>query len=599
MKKLVNEIRKVLTDVARQLGIRRPASLWRYIASAFRPKGESAQYKRWRKKRERRSKRFTNEYRALATNGVLPTISLIIPVDNPPVALLQECLDSVIAQVYPHWQLCVICTGPEVDQCLEEYRKRESRIEVISRTSNDLIVKASNTELELVKGEYLSLVDPGDLLAPHALLRVAEQLVAKPGLALVYSDEDKIDSEGNRSNPHFKPDWNPDLLMGQNYIGRLTVLKAELVRKAGGFRERAEGSQGHDLLLRCMPQLDSGNVVHISDVLYHRRRIEGPGSAQDKGCTSDAGLYAVADYLAANHSGAKAVKGQVPDSYRVLWPLLEPMPRVSLLIPTRDGIELLKPCVDAILEKTDYPNLEVLILDNQSRCARTLAYFDQLVSDDRVSVHRWDHPFNYSAINNFGASLATGDIIGLVNNDIEPINDDWLREMVSQVIRPDIGCVGAKLYYPDGRIQHAGVILGVGGVAAHSHRFFPTDSHGYFSRLALVQNLSAVTAACLLVRKSVFNEVGGLDEEHLAVAFNDVDFCLKVREAGYRNLWTPYAQLYHHESATRGAEDTRAKRERFLGEVKTMQERWGHALSTDPAYNPNLTRQREDFSLEV
>ena len=600
MKKLVNEVRKVLTDVARQLGIRRPASLWRYIASAFRPKGESAQYKRWRRKRERRSKRFTNEYRALATSGVLPTISLIIPVDNPPVALLQECLDSVIAQVYPHWQLCVVCTGPEIDPCLEEYAKRESRIEVISRTSNDPIVKVSDIELELVKGEYFGLVESTDLLASHALLRVAEQLAAKPDLSLVYSDEDRIDTEGNRSNPHFKPDWNPDLLMGQNYIGRLTVLKAELVRKAGGFRERAEGSQEHDLLLRCMPHLDSGNVVHICDVLYHhRRRIEGAASAPDKDYTNEAGLRAVADYLAANYSTAKAVEGQSPNSYRIIWPLPDPLPRVSLLIPTRDGIDLLKPCVDAILEKTDYPNLEVLILDNQSRCARTLAYFDQLVADGRVSVHRWDHPFNYSAINNFGATLATGDIIGLVNNDIEPINDDWLREMVSHAARPDIGCVGAKLYYPDGRIQHAGVILGVGGVAAHSHRFFPADSHGYFSRLTLVQNLSAVTAACLLVRKSVFNEVGGLDEEHLAVAFNDVDFCLKVREAGYRNLWTPYAQLYHHESATRGPENTRAKRERFLGEVETMQERWGHALSMDPAYNLNLTRQREDFSLEV
>src|SRR5690625_2417819 len=598
MKKIANESRKILTDTARQLGLGRLLNVRRYIARALRPKGESAQYKLWRKKREKQAKSFIKDYQALAANGTLPTINLVMPAENVAVPLLKACLDSILDQVYRHWQLCVIPGDSEVEQWLKEYTAREWRIEIVT-AENGSIVKTTNTLLERVKGGYLALVAPRDLLASHALLRVAEQLIVKPDLALVYADEDTIDTECTRSSPCFKPDWNPDLLMGQNYIGRLAVLKVDLVRKIGGFRESVEGPHEYDLLLRCIPHLGSDNVAHIPDVLYHRRSAKDAEPFSNRDSKNDAGLRAVTEYLRVNHSGAKAVKGQVPDSYRVIWPLPEPLPRVSLLIPTRDGVDLLKPCVDAILAKTDYPNMEVIILDNQSRCARTLAYFDALATDHRVSVHRWDHPFNYSAINNYGATLATGDIIGLVNNDIEPINGDWLREMVSQVIRPDIGCVGAKLYYPDGRIQHAGVILGVGGVAAHSHRFLPGDSAGYCSRLTLVQNLSAVTAACLLVRKSVFNEVGGLDEEHLAVAFNDVDFCLKVREAGYRNLWTPYAQLYHHESATRGAEDTRAKRERFLGEVKTMQQRWGHALSTDPAYNLNLTRQREDFSLEV
>lgn len=599
MKKFVSELKNILTDAARQMGIRRPTSVWRNIVSAFRPKGEAAQYRRWRKKFERHSQRVSNEYQTLVNNGALPTISLIISADAGSSAGLQECLDSVTAQAYPHWRLYVVSTDPEGGLCLNEHTKRDPRITVVSQNSKVSMAQAINTTLELVEDEYISLLDPDDLLAPQTLLRAAERLMAQPGLSLLYSDEDQIDAEGNRFDPHFKPDWNPDLLLGHNYIGSLTLFSAELLRSVGGFRDAAQGTLEYDLLLRCMPHLDSINVAHIPDVLIHRRAGKAPASVPGEVRTNAASLRAIADYLAANHSGAKVVNGLAPDSYRVIWPLPEPLPKVSLLIPTRDGIELLKPCVDAILDKTDYPNLEVLILDNQSSCERTLAYFDELTADRRVSVHRWDHPFNYSAINNFGASVSTGDIIGLVNNDIEPINGDWLREMVRQVVRPDIGCVGAKLYYPDGRIQHAGVILGVGGIAAHSHRFFPSDSHGYFSRLTLVQNLSAVTAACLLVRKSVFNEVGGLDEEHLAVAFNDVDLCLKVREAGFRNLWTPYAELYHHESASRGPENTRAKRERFAREVKTMQERWGHALIRDPAYNINLTRQREDFSLEV
>ncbi|WNZ57244.1 glycosyltransferase [Microbulbifer sp. MKSA007] len=254
--------------------------------------------------------------------------------------------------------------------------------------------------------------------------------------------------------------------------------------------------------------------------------------------------------------------------------------------------------MEAILARTCYPNFELLILDNQSRCEGTLRFLNEMkATDSRVSVHRWDHPFNYSAINNFGVSLAKGEIIGLINNDIEPISDEWLTEMVGQVRRPEIGCVGAKLYYPNDTIQHGGVILGIGGVAGHSHKYFSRHEYGYFSRLHLVQNLSAVTAACLLIRKLVFEEVAGLDAENLAVAFNDVDLCLKVREAGYRNLWTPYAELYHHESVSRGADNTFSKRQRAQREAEYMRTRWGDLLDTDPAYNPNLTLAHEDFSL--
>ena len=267
-------------------------------------------------------------------------------------------------------------------------------------------------------------------------------------------------------------------------------------------------------------------------------------------------------------------------------------------MPTRDGIEILKPCVDAILSLTNYPDFELLVLDNQSSCKETLAYFDELTErDDRVRVLQYDKPFNYSAINNFGARHARGDVIALINNDIEPIDGGWLREMVSHAMRPEIGCVGAKLYYPDDSIQHAGVVLGIGGVAGHSQKYYRRDADGYHYRLKLVQNYSAVTAACLLVRREIFEEVGGLNEEHLPVAFNDVDFCLRVGMAGYRNLWTPYAELYHHESVSRGADNNRSKRARALGEANYMRERWGDILFHDPAYSPQLTLAYEDFSL--
>lgn len=531
-----------------------------------------------------------------------PQISILLPTYNSDIVQLKACIDSVLAQDYRHWQLCIAddaSTGPEVRACLLSYQARDSRIQVVFREKNGHIATASNSALELAQGEFVTFLDHDDTLASHALGRVRDAIVGSPQALLIYSDEDKIDEEGERFDPHFKPGWNPDLLLSQNYICHLSVLSTELVRQVGGFRAGTEGGQDHDLLLRCLPHLDAGNVVHIPEILYHWRATCG-STAQDgtnKNYAAEAGLRALGDHLRRTWLDATAEPGAAPNSYRVRWALPSSEPLVSLLVPTRDGYDILKPCVDAILSKTDYPNFELLILDNQSRCSRTLHYLREVSSDPRVSVHRWDHPFNYSSINNFGAKLARGEILGLINNDIEPINGDWLREMASHACRPEIGCVGAKLYYPNDTIQHAGVILGIGGVAGHSHKYFHRSEYGYFSRLHLVQNLSAVTGACLLLRKRVFEEVGGLDEENLAVAFNDVDLCLKVREVGYRNLWTPYAELYHHESVSRGADNTMVKRKRAQREAEYLRKRWGDLLNSDPAYNPNLTLVHEDFSL--
>nr|WP_320136759.1 glycosyltransferase [uncultured Amphritea sp.] len=533
---------------------------------------------------------------------LLPKISIIVPVYNTDVDFLRECIDSVLAQSYQYWELCIAddaSSNKGVCTALQDYAASDKRIKVVYRDLNGHISAASNSALELVTGDYVALLDHDDCLSSDALYRVVEAINERPDVKLLYSDEDKIDEQGCRFDPHFKPKWNYDLLLGQNYISHLSVLRTDIIRGVGGFREGVEGSQDHDLLLRCIADISAENIVHLPYVLYHWRAVEGStaSAADQKDYTSVAGLKAVSDFCQSNILGAKAEPGLVPNTYRVRWPIPLPLPMVSLLIPTRDNVDILRCCVDAILDKTQYANFEVIILDNQTRCPEALAYLDQIVSDSRVTVIHWDHAFNYSSINNFGASHAKGSIIGLVNNDIEPINPDWLDEMVSHVCRPDVGCVGAKLYYPNETIQHGGVILGIGGVAGHSHKYFERHEHGYFSRMRLVQELSAVTAACLLVRRSVFDEVDGLNEENLAVAFNDVDLCLKVREAGYRNIWTPYAELYHHESVSRGADDSTKKRKRAQREAAYMRQRWGEQLDHDPAYNPNLTLVHEDFSL--
>jgi len=359
------------------------------------------------------------------------------------------------------------------------------------------------------------------------------------------------------------------------------------------------------MILRASLHAEEKNILHIPWVLYHWRMWERSTalSPETKEYTEKASIKVLEDYLKAKGvEGAKVKRGKLPNTYRVIYPIPDPPPKVSIIIPTKDKINLLKNCVMSILkktEKTDYPNYEILIIDNASTEEETFKFYDYLKKDfNNIRILEYNKPFNFSAICNFGVKNAKGELVLLLNNDTEVINREWLTEMVMHAIRPEIGCVGAKLYYPDGTIQHAGVILGLGGVAGHSHKHFPKDHPGYMKRLMIVQNVSAVTGACLMVKKDIYEEVGGMDEENLKVAFNDVDFCLKVREAGYRNLWTPYAELYHHESKSRGYEDTPEKIERFRREIEYMKKKWGKKLLKDPYYNPNLTLDREDFSIK-
>lgn len=531
-----------------------------------------------------------------------PKVSVVVPVYNAPERWLRACIDSVLAQVYPDWELCIAddaSTQPHVRRLLEEFARADSRIKLFFRERNGHISEASNSALTLATGDYVAFLDHDDALHPLALLECVKAFQANPSWRMLFTDEDKIDERGLRSDPFFKSDWNPDLFLSQNCVCHLSVYERGLVESVGGFRGGYEGAQDWDLTLRVAERLRAEEIGHLPKVLYHWRMIEGSTalSPGEKSYAHYAAMRALQDHLDRVNKDAKVVEMPGYSGYfRIEYALPKPPPLVSLLVPTRDRVDLLRQCVTSILEKTDYPDYEIIILDNGSREAETKEYLRALVSDRRIRVEPYDHPFNYSAINNHGAKLARGSVLGLLNNDIEVITPHWLREMASHAVRPEIGVVGAMLYYPNDTIQHAGVVLGIGGVAGHAYARKPRGYPGLRHRAGLAQSLSAVTAACAVLRAATFAAVGGLDEK-LVVAFNDIDLCLRVRAAGYRNLWTPYAELYHHESATRGYEHTPEKIARFKREERFMQHRWGRALLEDPYYNPNFALNMTPYSL--
>lgn len=539
--------------------------------------------------------------------SIKPIISVLIPTYNTDEKYLRACINSVLDQSYPCWELCIAddCSpSPHIKAILDEYAQNDSRIKIVYRESNGHISKATNSALALASGEFVALLDHDDMLAKDALYYMVEKINEQPSAQILYSDEDWIDTIGTRIRPHFKSDWNLDLFYSHNYITHLCVYRRELIASVGGLREGVEGSQDYDLLLRCISVIDDKDILHIPRVLYHWRAIEGSTalSAGEKSYSDDAGLKALTEHFEQVYPGlASVTSSDLPNMYKVNWRIPEPAPLVSLLMPTRDQKNVTETAVRSILKLSTYTNFELLIIDNGSEKQETLDFFDSIQKEDkRVKVIRYEAPFNYPAINNFGFKHSKGELIGLINNDVEVITKDWLTEMVSHAVRPDIGCVGAKLYYENNSLQHGGVIIGIGGVAGHSHRGCPRYESGYVGRLLMAQNLSAVTAACLLVKREIYQAVSGLDEANLAVAFNDVDFCLKVREKGYRNLWTPFAELYHYESISRGYEDTPEKLERFDRESTYMKKRWKDFLiAGDPYYSQNLTLSREDFSLDA
>lgn len=544
-----------------------------------------------------------DDYRAKASALVNPSlISVLMPVYQPRMEWLREAVESVRGQIYTHWELCIAddaSPGREVREYLEGLAKEDSRIKVCFRSTNGHIPAATNSALDLASGEFVALLDQDDLLRGHALACVAEAIAEHPEAAMIYSDEDKIE-DGRRSDPYFKPDWDLYLMRCHNMFCHLGVYRTALVRELGGLREGLEGAQDWDLVLRCADRLKEDQIVHIPKVLYHWRIHRKSTAMADSGAKPyalEAARRAISEHL--QRRGIHGKVELIPEfsMFRIRYDLPAPEPLVSIVIATRDRVDLLRTCVESLISSTSYGNRELVIVDNGSKDGGTLAYLEKLRAEHGAVVVRDEGDFNFSRLNNRGVAAANGEFILLFNNDIEVTEGAWLTEMVSLAMQSGVGCVGARLWYPNGKLQHGGVILGLGGVAAHAHRGMPKGHYGYFNRACLTHTMSAVTGACLLVRKSLYEEVGGLDEENLVIGYNDVDFCLKLRSKGYRNLICAEADLIHHESASRGEDLSGAKLERFRKEGVVLRKRWGDLLDRDPAYNPNLTDSNEDFGL--
>lgn len=548
---------------------------------------------------------FTEEELEAQRTEVFPRsikFSIVVPLYNTPEKFLHEMIRSVIDQTYADWELCMADGGDEahgnVERICRQYMRKDLRIKYQRLEENLGISGNTNACLEMATGDYIGLFDHDDLLHPAALHEVM-RAICEQDADFIYTDENTFHEKPEDAFcPHFKPDYAPDTLRSYNYICHFTVFSKALLDEVGTFRGEFDGSQDYDMVLRLTEK--ASKIVHIPEILYFWRAHSGStaGDISAKPYTMDAARRALGEHLDRVGLVGEVEDSSIPSTYRIKY-TISGCPKVSIVIPNMDHADTLRTCISSILEKTTYENFEIVIIENNSRKEETFAYYDELKTDPRIQIVTWEGKFNYSAINNFGVrEAATGEYILLLNNDIEVITPDWLQEMLMFAQRPDVGAVGAMLYYPDDTIQHAGVVLGIGGVAGHAHKYFPRGDFGYMSRATIAQDLSVVTAACVMLPRTVWDEVGGLDET-FEVAFNDVDLCMRIRKAGYLIVWTPYAELYHYESKSRGAEDTPEKKKRFEGEVRRFQARWKSELAAgDPYYNPNLTLVREDFSVK-
>ena len=528
-----------------------------------------------------------------------PLISIVVPVYNTPQVFLRQMIESVQNQSYSEWELCIGNASPEnkeMKKILEEY-KNDARIKEVEIPENKGISQNTNRAMEIASGEWIGLLDHDDLLAPNALYEIAKAVNEHPDAEVIYTDEDKVTTDlKEHFQPHLKPDFNLDLLRSNNYICHFFVASRDLIKRVGGFRPEFNGAQDYDLILRCTEQ--AKQIVHIPKILYHWRvhKASTADNPASKMYAFDAGKRAIEEHLVRCRTKGTVQHTKDLGFYRVKYEVCgEPL--VSIIIPNKDQSEALKKCLDSIREKTSYRNYEIIIVENNSEEPETFAFYKK-IAGEKIKIVTWEGEFNYSAINNFGVRHARGDYLLLLNNDVEIINEDWLTEMLSHCQRKEVGIVGAKLYYPDNTIQHAGIIIGIGGVAGSVFVGLPRAFSGYLHKASIQLDLSAVTAACMLVKRSVFEQVGGL-EEKLKVAFNDVDFCLRVREKGYLVVYDPYAELYHYESKTRGAEDTKEKIRRFQTEIEYMRSHWiGLLKKGDPYYNCNLSLTKWDYSLK-
>jgi O-antigen biosynthesis protein len=543
----------------------------------------------------------------ISTLAFRPLISVTIAVDTTSVVSLYKSFESVTSQLYPYWELCIAVdylTEPLVKPFLLSARTLDPRIKLV-RSGSVRSSESTNAALHATTGEFVTFLQPGDILAEHALYEVVIALGGNRQADVVYTDSDRLDSDGKRADPWFKPGWDPDLLLGQDYLSALAVYRRDLVEGAGWLRSGFEGAELYDLALRVTRATTPDRIVHVPGILNHCRDAKATDFSKNEGPelpVAEAHWRAVRDHLdfQGNRDALVESVPQIPGAVRVVWPLPPCEPCVSVIIPTRDRVDLLGECIDGVLHRTDYGNFEVLIVDNGSVEPATLRLFDRLSSEEsRARILCYPGLFNYSALNNAAAREATGDVLLLLNNDTRVIDSGWLRELVSHVLRPDVGIVGVKLLYANQQVQHGGVVLGPDGYASHVHRLAERNDPGYRGQLALTRTLSAVTATCVAIRPAVFFEVGGFDEVNLPVAFNDVDLCLRLGDYGYRVVWTPFAELFHLESASRGKEDVDpVTHQRLLREWEYLKKCWGSLLDfADPFHNPNLLFHPDYFEM--
>ena len=570
---------------------------------SVQPGDLSEEYDRWRRVHAPRSGDLQKLAETIELLPRQPLISVIMPVFNTPESFLEAAIDSVIHQIYPHWELCLAddaSTATHVRPILEYYQAQDSRIKVTFRATNGHISRCSNSALELATGEFVALLDHDDLLTPDALYEVALLLNRQPEADLIYSDEDKLDDQEKLRDPYFKPDWCPDSLLSRMYICHLGVYRRSLVEAIGGFRPGYEGSQDYDLALRFTEKTD--HVFHIPKILYHWRMHAASAASHTavKPYAHQAAEKALREALQRRGTPGEVVDSPTCLGHHIVRYPIESYKLVSIIIPTKDLSHVLNQCLQSIFSQTTYPNYEVIVIDNGSVEKATADLLDRWSKKQphRFKCYPLNIPFNYSKLNNYAVSQAKGEFLLFLNNDTEIITPDWVEAMVEQAQRPSIGAVGVQLLYPDNTVQHAGVVAGIGGVAGHSHRYAFSDVAGYFNQMQTINNYSAVTAACLMCRRDVFVAVKGFEEE-LAVAFNDIDFCFKIVDKGYRNLYLPHVKLYHYESKSRGIEDTLEKQIRFGQEVTYMRGKWRALIEHDPCYSPHLTRRKEDYSLNV
>ena len=533
----------------------------------------------------------------LKDDETFPFFTIVTPVKDPPVSIMKATVQSVLAQSYQHWEWRIADAsepGSLVSALLAEYAQRDARIKIIRLEKNLGIAENTNIALKNASGEWIGFLDHDDLLAPVALAEMASKIAEDPQVDLLYSDEDFLSEDGsNRRNPHFKPEYCPDFLLSLNYITHFLVVRRSLGESIGWLRPGFDGAQDYDLILRAVEKTQK--IAHIPKILYHWRetRTSTARKITVKPYADEAGKRALADALVRRGQAADVLSGPIPTLYRVAYQI-HSQPFVSILIPNQEQPETLRRCIHSILSLSTYANYEIIVIENGSSSSEIADLYQELQKKD-VQVLNWEEDFNYASVNNFAVQKAKGEYILLLNNDVEVISADWIEQMLMHAQRKDVGAVGAKLYYPDHTVQHAGIVVGMGGVAGHLYLGESSDAMGYFGRLRVTQNYSAVTGACLMVQKKKFEEVGGFDER-FQFAYNDVDFCLRLLEKDYRNVWTPYAELFHHESLTRGAEDSNSEKYlRFCREAKLFITRWKDFIHQhDPCFNPNLSYETSD-----